>query len=101
MNRNDASILSVTVSHGVMHVYLVPLPALIPLLGDISYRDTVGVTYGVNFTVKYGIGAILPSMAGWIAVNYGWDFVFYFFAVLSALAFFLTLFLKDKRMEAV
>ena len=49
------------------------------LLGDVSNRDTVGVTYGVNFTVKYGIGAILPSTAGWIAVAYGLDFVFYFF----------------------
>jgi MFS family permease len=67
------------------------------LLGDISHKDTVGVTYGVNFTVKYGIGAILPAMTGWIAINWGLDFVFYFFSALSALAFVITLIVKEKR----
>jgi len=33
LNRSDVSIIAVTSSHGIMHAYLVLLPALIPLLG--------------------------------------------------------------------
>lgn len=65
------------------------------LLGDIASKDTVGVTYGVNFTLKYGIGFFTPAIGGWLAVNYGLDSVFYFFAGLSAVAFFVTTLLKE------
>jgi MFS family permease len=67
------------------------------LLGDVSHKDTVGVTYGVNFTLKYGIGFFTPAIAGYLAVNYNLDYVFYFFAVLSAMAFLVSLFVKDKK----
>lgn len=67
------------------------------LLGDISTKDTVGTTYGVNFTLKYGIGFFTPAIAGWLAVNYSLDHVFYFFAFLSGLAFLVTLFIKEKK----
>ena len=65
------------------------------LLGDIASKDTVGVTYGVNFTLKYGIGFFTPAIGGWLAVNYGLDSVFYFFAGLSVVAFFVTTLLKE------
>jgi len=67
------------------------------LLGDVSHKDTVGVTYGVNFALKYGIGFFTPAIAGYLAVNYSLDHVFYFFAVLSAVAFLVSLFVKDKK----
>jgi len=67
------------------------------LLGDISHKDTVGVTYGVNFTLKYGIGFFTPAIAGYLAINYSMDHVFYFFAALSAVAFLVSLFVKDKK----
>lgn len=67
------------------------------LLGDISPKRTVGVTYGVNFAVKYGIGAFAPAIAGYLAANYSLDYVFYFFAIISAAAFALSLFVKDVR----
>jgi len=67
------------------------------LLGDISHKDTVGVTYGVNFTLKYGIGFFTPAIAGWLATNYSLNHVFWFFAVLSGLAFFITLLIKEKK----
>jgi sugar phosphate permease len=66
------------------------------LLADITHKNTVGVTYGINFTVKYGIGAILPITAAWISSAYGLDSVFYFFAALSALAFLIIFPVKEK-----
>jgi len=66
------------------------------LLADITNKNTVGVTYGINFTVKYGIGAILPITAAWISSTYGLDSVFYFFAMLSALAFLIILPVKER-----
>ena len=59
------------------------------LLGDIASKDTVGVTYGVNFTLKYGV------IGGWLAANYGLNSVFYFFAGLSGVAFLVTSMLKE------
>jgi MFS family permease len=67
------------------------------LLGDISAKDTVGVTYGVNFTLKYGVGFFTPAIAGFLALNYGMSSVFYFFAGLSALAFGLALIIREKN----
>jgi predicted MFS family arabinose efflux permease len=66
------------------------------LLGDVSTRDTVGVTYGVNFTLKYGIGFFTPAIGGYLATNYSLNAVFYFFAVLSGLAFLLSTVLKEN-----
>ena len=65
------------------------------LLGDIASKDTVGVTYGVNFTLKYGIGFFTPAIGGWLAANYGLNSVFYFFAGLSTVAFLVTSMLKE------
>lgn len=65
------------------------------LLGDIASKDTVGVTYGVNFTLKYGIGFFTPAIGGWLAANYGLNSVFYFFTGLSAVAFLVTSMLKE------
>ncbi len=67
------------------------------LLGDVARKDTVGVSYGVNFTLKYGVGFFTPAIAGWLALNYGYSSVFYFFAALSALAFVISLFIKEKK----
>ncbi|MGQ9679297.1 MAG: MFS transporter [Candidatus Bathyarchaeia archaeon] len=67
------------------------------LLGDISPKKTVGVTYGINFSIKYGVGAFAPVVAGYLASNYSLDHVFYFFALISAIAFILTFFVKDVR----
>jgi len=65
------------------------------LLGDIASKDTVGVTYGVNFTLKYGIGFFTPAIGGWLAASYGLNSVFYFFAGLAAVAFLVTSQLKE------
>jgi MFS family permease len=65
------------------------------LLGDIASKDTVGVTYGVNFTLKYGIGFFTPAIGGWLAANYGLNSVFYFFAGLSVVAFLVTSLLEE------
>jgi len=67
------------------------------LLGDISHREAVGVTYGVNFAIKYGIGGFSPAIAGYLAVKYSLDYVFYFFALIAAAAFLITLFIKDIK----
>ncbi len=66
------------------------------LLGDVSHRETVGVTYGVNFTLKYGIGFFTPAIAGWIAASYSLNHVFYFFAALSAAAFLVATLIKER-----
>lgn len=66
------------------------------LLGDVARKDTVGVTYGVNFTLKYGIGFFTPAIAGWLALNFGYSSVFYFFAALSAIAFGIALLIKER-----
>ena len=65
------------------------------LIGDVSHRDTVGVTYGVNFSIKYGIGSFAPAIAGYLAAQYSMDYVFYFFAVISAVAFGVSLMVSD------
>ena len=66
------------------------------LLGDVSSKDTVGVTYGVNFTLKYGIGFFTPAIGGYLATNYSLNAVFYFFAVLSGMAFLLSTVIKEN-----
>jgi len=65
------------------------------LIGDVSHRDTVGVTYGVNFSIKYGIGSFAPAIAGYLAAQFSMDYVFYFFAVISAVAFVVSFMIKD------
>lgn len=76
--------------------YLTQSP-LNALLGDFSTRKTVGSAYGVNFAVKYGIGGISPAVAGFLAVNYSMDYVFYFFSVIATTAFLLSLIAKDSH----
>lgn len=65
------------------------------LIGDVSHRDTVGVTYGVNFSIKYGIGSFAPAIAGYLAAQFSMDYVFYFFAVISAVAFGVSFMVRD------
>ena len=65
------------------------------LIGDVSHRDTVGVTYGVNFSIKYGIGSFAPAIAGYLAAQYSMDYVFYFFAIISAVAFVVSFMVRD------
>ncbi|MBD3205779.1 MFS transporter [Candidatus Bathyarchaeota archaeon] len=66
------------------------------LLGDVASKDTVGVTYGVNFTLKYGIGFFTPAIGGFLATNYSLNAVFYFFAILSGLAFVVSTMIKEN-----
>ena len=66
------------------------------LLGDISHKETVGISYGVNFTLKYGIGFFTPAIAGYLAETQGLNSVFYFFAVLSVIAFGASLLVSEK-----
>ena len=72
------------------------------LLADITPKNTVGVTYGINFTVKYGFGAVLPFAAAWLSSNYGLDYVFYFFAALSVAALLIILPVREimKKWQA-
>jgi len=67
------------------------------LLGDIAPKDSMGVTYGINFTLKYGIGFFTPAIAGYLALNFGYASVFYFFAALSILAFSITMLIREKN----
>jgi hypothetical protein len=66
------------------------------LLGDMSNKNTVGVTYGVNFTLKYGVGFFTPAIAGWLAAHYSLNHVFWFFAFLSGIAFLVSFFINQK-----
>jgi MFS family permease len=75
------------------YVTQAPLSAL---LADITPKNTVGVTYGVNFAVKYGFGSVPPMIAAWLAGAYGLNYVFYFFAALTAAALLLTIPVKEK-----
>ncbi len=76
------------------YVTQAPLNAL---LGDISRKESVGTSYGINFGIKYGIGAFSPAIAGYLATKYSMDYVFYFFALMAAIAFILTLLVKDVK----
>jgi MFS family permease len=69
------------------------------LLGDISQKDTVGVTYGVNFTLKYGIGFFTPAIGGFLATNYSLNVVLYFFAAISGLAFLVSILLNENEAD--
>ena len=66
------------------------------LLGDVASKDTVGVTYGVNFTLKYGIGFFTPAIGGFLASNYSLNAVFYFFTILSGLAFLVSTMIEEN-----
>jgi len=66
------------------------------LLADITPKNTVGMTYGVNFAVKYGFGSIPSMVAAWLSASYGLDYVFFFFAALSAAALVLTVPVKER-----
>lgn len=61
-----------------------PLAAII---GDISLSKRRGLSYGINFMVKYGIGGFAPGIAGYLATK-SMNLVFYFFALISAATFF-------------
>jgi len=43
--------------------------------------------YGMNFVIKYGIGGISPVLAGFLADKYSMTGVFYFFSLVSVIAF--------------
>ncbi len=55
MKRGDLSIVAVTTSHGIMHAYLVVMPALMPLMA--------GELGGLSF---------LAYMASLVTLFYGW-----------------------------
>jgi MFS family permease len=104
------SLISMVMAPGEFAVLLVLVVALgftfyvtqapiTALLADITPKNTVGVTYGINFTVKYGIGAALPFIAAWLSSNYGLDYVFYFFAALSGAALLIILPVKERKKE--
>jgi MFS family permease len=102
------SLIAMVMAPGELMVLLVLVAALgftfyvtqapiTALLADITPKNTVGVTYGINFTVKYGIGAVLPFVAAWLSSNYGLDYVFYFFAALSGAALLIILPVKERE----
>lgn len=62
-------------------------PPLTALIADISPSNKVGFMYGMNFAVKYGIGGISPLFAGFLADIYTMNWMFYFFSLISAIAF--------------
>ncbi|MDP2901065.1 MAG: MFS transporter, partial [Candidatus Bathyarchaeota archaeon] len=101
MAPGNIAVLLVLVAALGFTFYVTQAP-ITALLADITPKNTVGVTYGINFTVKYGFGAILPFAAAWLSSNYGLDYVFYFFAALSAAALLIILPVKEwmkKRQE--
>jgi len=62
-------------------------PSLTALIADISPSNTVGFMYGMNFMIKYGIGAASPLFAGFLANLYSLNWTFYFFSLISITAF--------------
>ena len=57
MKKEDVSVIAVAGSHGIMHAYLVLLPALIPLLkGDLGNYGTLGLLTSLVF-LFYGWGS--------------------------------------------
>lgn len=76
--------------------YLTQSP-LNALISDVSSAKTVGVTYGFNFAIKYGIGGFSPVLAGFLAQNYSMDYAFYLFAFIAVVAFSVSLITKDVR----
>ena len=95
MAPGNIAVLLVLVAALGFTFYVTQAP-ITALLADITPKNTVGVTYGINFTVKYGFGAILPFAAAWLSSNYGLDYVFYFFAALSAAALLIILPVKER-----
>jgi len=102
-----ASLVALVMSPGYLPLLLVLVAALgftfyvtqapiSALLADITPKNTVGVTYGINFTVKYGIGVILPVAAAWLSSNYGLDSVFWFFAACSVAAMLIILPVRER-----
>jgi MFS family permease len=87
-------LLLVCLLGATFYVTQAPLNAL---LGDISRKENVGFAYGVNFGIKYGIGSFSPAIAGFLATRYSMDHVFWFFASVSAVAFVLTLLVRDVK----
>ncbi len=67
------------------------------LLGDVTPEDVRGLAYGINFMIKYGIGGFSPLIAGYLAENFSMNYIFYFFAGLSSLAFLVSLWLSNKN----
>jgi MFS family permease len=94
MAPGDFVVLVVLVAALGFTFYVTQAP-ITALLADITPKNTVGVTYGINFTVKYGIGSILPFAAAWLSSTYGLDYVFYFFAALSVAALLIILPVKE------
>ena len=57
MKKEDVSVIAVAGSHGIMHAYLVLLPALIPLLkGELGNYGTLGLLTSLVF-LFYGWGS--------------------------------------------
>jgi FSR family fosmidomycin resistance protein-like MFS transporter len=98
MAPSELAVLLVLVAALGFTFYVTQAP-ITALLADITPKNTVGVTYGINFTVKYGIGATLPFIAAWLSSNYGLDYVFYFFAALSGAALLIILPVKERKKE--
>jgi len=54
MNDQDRSIIAISSSHGIMHAYLVLLPAMIPILGgELGDIATIGMLASL-VTLFYG-----------------------------------------------
>ena len=61
MNGQDRSIIAISGSHGIMHGYLVLLPAMIPILqGDLGDIGTVGM-----------LASLVSLFYGWFSLPVG------------------------------
>ncbi|MCK4399459.1 MFS transporter, partial [Candidatus Bathyarchaeota archaeon] len=61
MNGQDRSIIAISGSHGIMHAYLVLLPAMIPILqGDLGDIGTVGM-----------LASLVSLFYGWFSLPVG------------------------------
>ena len=67
--------------------FFITQPSLTALIADISPTSTVGFMYGMNFSIKYGVGGISPFFAGFLADTYSMNWIFYFFSLISVIAF--------------
>ena len=88
---SSGPLLAILLVAALGFLFFMTQPALNVIIGIISSPRRRGTAFGMNFMIKYGIGGISPLIAGYLATR-SMDLAFYFFALISAVAFLLLFF---------
>jgi len=92
---NGGAILIIIMVSSLGFLFFVTQSPLAAIVGDIFSQKRRGLGYGINFTVKYGVGGIAPGLAGYLTTK-SIHLAFYFFALISIVAFLLSFYLKEN-----